>query len=218
LSRLTNLLDVALRYDLLKAKHLNQIRAYQSNVAVTWLFSKGMMVPTGRSLYPARINSMLNTFFGILESEDSDVAERFIKDRATWAEFNRMALTAASRNPSLLSWIWELAGTTDLLRWVGSYLNYTLQTLLLWLFSWFPSWLNRNRGWIESTSPGLFFWMLAQSHHLTYGMGRPPVTHTVKIDPVPPPNPKPKQVRLPSQSVAPATGGSSMSQSDSSTP
>ncbi|MEM6448254.1 MAG: flavin-dependent dehydrogenase, partial [Cyanobacteria bacterium P01_D01_bin.123] len=96
LSRLTHLLEVALRHDLLKAKHLNQIRAFQSNIAITWLFSKGMMVPTGQALPPARINSMLNTFFGILEAEDRDVADRFIKDRATWSEFNRMALTAAS--------------------------------------------------------------------------------------------------------------------------
>jgi lycopene cyclase CruA len=66
LPRLTTLLDMALRHDLLKAKHLNQIRAFQSNIAVTWLFSKGMMVPTGRTLPPERVNSMLNTFFGIL--------------------------------------------------------------------------------------------------------------------------------------------------------
>ncbi|MEM1281133.1 MAG: flavin-dependent dehydrogenase, partial [Cyanobacteria bacterium P01_H01_bin.152] len=136
LPRLTHLLDLALRHDLLKAKHLNQIRAFQSNIAITWLFSKGMMVPTGQSIPPARINSMLNTFFGILESEEAEVADRFIKDRATWSEFNRMALTAATTNPALLSWIWQLAGTKDLLRWVGSYLNYTWQTFLLWLFSW----------------------------------------------------------------------------------
>jgi lycopene cyclase CruA len=216
LPRLTNLLDVALRHDLLKAKHLNQIRAFQSNIAITWLFSKGMMVPTGKSLPPARINSMLNTFFGILESEEPDVAERFIKDRATWSEFNRMALTAASRNPALLSWIWEIAGTKDLLRWVGSYLNYTLQTFLLWLFSGFPTWLHYNRGWLERVSPSLFFWLLAQSHHLTYGMGRSPATQLVKIQPSPSPEPKPKQVRLPSQPMAPATGGGPVSQSDSS--
>ena len=46
LFRLTDLLDTALKHNLLSAKHLNQIRAYQSNVSVTWLFSKGMMVPT----------------------------------------------------------------------------------------------------------------------------------------------------------------------------
>lgn len=62
LSRLTALLDIALKHDLLSTEDLNQIRAYQSNVAVTWLFSKGMMVPTGKSLPPERINAMLNTF------------------------------------------------------------------------------------------------------------------------------------------------------------
>ncbi|MFM7437475.1 MAG: flavin-dependent dehydrogenase, partial [Snowella sp.] len=43
LGRLTDLLDTALKHDLLKGENLNQIRAYQSNIAVTWLFSKGMM-------------------------------------------------------------------------------------------------------------------------------------------------------------------------------
>ncbi|HCF27743.1 MAG TPA: flavin-dependent dehydrogenase, partial [Cyanobacteria bacterium UBA11049] len=43
LGRLTTLLDTALKHDLLSAKDLNQIRAYQSNVSVTWMFSKGMM-------------------------------------------------------------------------------------------------------------------------------------------------------------------------------
>jgi lycopene cyclase CruA len=48
LGRLTHLLDTALKHNLLAAADLEQIRAYQSNVAVTWLFSKGMMVPTHR--------------------------------------------------------------------------------------------------------------------------------------------------------------------------
>ena len=63
LPRLTELLDTALKHDLLSANHLNKIRAYQSNIAITWLFSKGMMVPTGKYLPPQRINSILNTFF-----------------------------------------------------------------------------------------------------------------------------------------------------------
>ena len=201
LPRLTNLLDVALKHDFLKAKHLNQVRAFQSNVAITWLFSKGMMVPTGASLAPERINSMLNTFFGILEAEEPDVAERFIKDRATWNEFNRMALRAASKNPALLRWIWHLAGPKDMLRWVGSYLNYTLQTFLQWLFSWFPLWLDNNSQWLERTNPELFLWMLAQSHHLTYGMGQPPAAHSVKITPPTLPDVKISQARLPAQAV-----------------
>ncbi|HHP7246196.1 MAG TPA: NAD(P)/FAD-dependent oxidoreductase, partial [Elainellaceae cyanobacterium] len=84
LPRLTDLLDTALRHGLVDAQYLNQIRAFQSNIAVTWLFSKGMMVPTGKFLPPQRINSMLNTFFGILASESPTVGDRFIKDRAGW--------------------------------------------------------------------------------------------------------------------------------------
>ncbi len=202
LPRLTNLLDVALKHDLLEAKHLNHIRAFQSNVAVTWLFSKGMMVPTGMSIDPARINSMLNTFFGILVDEDANVADRFIKDRATWGEFNRMALKAASRNPALLTWIWQLAGPKDMLRWVGSYLNYTLHAFLMWIFSWFPNWLDKNSQWIERANPALFFWLLAQSHHLTYGMGKTPPAQSIRITPSMTKGTPPKQTRLPAQAVA----------------
>ncbi|MDA0673097.1 MAG: flavin-dependent dehydrogenase [Cyanobacteria bacterium] len=181
LPRLTALLDMALRHDLLKAKHLNQIRAFQSNIAVTWLFSKGMMVPTGTTLPPERVNAMLNTFFGILGQQPPEVAERFIKDRASWGEFNAMALSAAAQNPSLLQWIWEMAGTADMVRWVGSYLNYTLQTFLSWLLAWLPLWVSGNRGWLERVSPELCFSLLALGSHLTYGMGRPPAQQGIHI-------------------------------------
>ncbi len=173
LPRLTDLLDTALRHDLLQANCLNQIRAYQSNIAVTWLFSKGMMVPTGRFLPPQRVNSMLNTFFGILGSEDLAVAEQFIKDRAGWVPFNRMALKAAGQNPALLLWIWELAGVKDLIRWVGSYLNFTLMSLVGWLLQWLPGFTRKVQPWLEQRNPALWFWLLSRSYALTYGVGRP---------------------------------------------
>jgi lycopene cyclase CruA len=209
LPRLTELLHLALTHDLLKAHHLNQVRAFQSNVAVTWLFSKGMMVPTGAAIAPARINSMLNTFFGILAGESPDVAERFIKDQATWAEFNRMALTAATHNPAMLIWIFELAGFQDLCRWGLTYLNYTLQTFLSWVLSWLTTWLPRNRSWLESLSPSFFLRLLALNYHFTYGMGQPPASSPLKIQTLdtlvstPPPVPdrpntaKPKSTKVP---------------------
>lgn len=173
LPRLTDLLDTALRHDLLQVHHLDQIRAYQSNIAVTWLFSKGMMVPTGRFLPPERVNAMLNTFFGILASESPQVADDFIKDRAGWIPFNRMAIKAAVQNPSLLLWIWEMAGAKDLLRWTGSYLNFTLSALLAWLFQWVPDLARLIQPWLEPRNPALWFWLLAQSYALTYGVGNP---------------------------------------------
>mgnify|MGYP002778547372 FL=1 len=187
LSRLTALLDTALKHDLLSASDLNQIRAYQSNVAVTWMFSKGMMVPTGKFLPPARVNSMLNNFFGLLTDEPLEVAERFIKDRFDWFTFNRLALKAARKNPVLLLWIWELAGAKDLLRWLLSYFNFSWNALLSLCFSsWLPSFLRQIQPWLEPRYPRLWLRLLAQSYALTTGMGRPqlaiaPHPHTPAI-------------------------------------
>ncbi|HEY9853119.1 MAG TPA: flavin-dependent dehydrogenase [Leptolyngbyaceae cyanobacterium] len=174
LGRLTELLDTALQHNLLSAKHLNQIRPYQSNVAVTWLFSKGMMVPTGRHIPPARINSMLNTFFGILATDSPQVAETFIKDRTDWLTFNRLALKAAKINPALLLWIWDLAGAKDIFRWLGSYLDFTIGAIVSWLLAgWFPNWLKHQQPWLEKRYPALWLWLLTQSYAFTSGVGRP---------------------------------------------
>jgi lycopene cyclase CruA len=178
LPRLTDLLNTALTHDLLTASYLNQIRAYQSNVSVTWLFSKGMMVPTGRVLPPERVNAMLNTFFGILASEPPAVSDAFMKDRADWVTFNRMALKAAWINPTLLLWIWDLAGFQDALRWVGSYVHFTLLSLISWFFQgWFPPLLRRMQSWLERHYPTFWFWLLAQSYLFTDGIGRPQWRH-----------------------------------------
>ncbi|NJN86978.1 MAG: flavin-dependent dehydrogenase [Leptolyngbyaceae cyanobacterium SL_7_1] len=172
LPRLTHLLDTALKHDLLKAHHLDQIRAFQSNIAVTWLFSKGMMVPTRQFLAPYQVNAMLNTFFGILGDESAATAEQFIKDRAGWGMFNRMAIKAAWKNPALLLWIWELAGAKDLMRWVGAYINFTTSAFLSWVFRWVPQTAIAVQPWLEPRYPALWLWLLARSYELTYGMGQ----------------------------------------------
>jgi lycopene cyclase CruA len=167
LPRLTNLLDTALKHDLLDADALNRIRAYQSNVAVTWLFSKGMMIPTGMQLPPARINATLNTFFGLLANEPPAVADTFIKDRSDWTTFNRLALIAAFQNPALLVWIWQIAGAKDIFRWLGSYYAFTVNAIVNFLFaSWLPSLSHRIQPWLESTSPRMWLHLLAFCHSL----------------------------------------------------
>jgi lycopene cyclase CruA len=169
LERLTTLLNTALQHDLLSAKHLNQIRAYQSNISVTWLFSKGMMVPTGKTLPPQRINSMLNTFFGLLADEPPEVADTFIKDRTDWLTFTRLALIAARKNPALLVWIWEMAGSKDLLRWLGSYLSFNLDALRnLLLASWFPNLLKQSQPWLEKQNPALWLKLLSLNYQLRH--------------------------------------------------
>ena len=173
LERLTTLLDTALKHDLLTVEHLSQIRAYQSNISVTWLFSRGMMVPTHQVLPPQRINSMLNTFFGLLESQPSEVANTFIKDRFDWWTFTRLALVAARKNPALLWWIWQMAGSKDLFKWLGSYGAFTLDSAKKSLFiSWFPNWLKESQTWLENKYPSLWLKLLSFSYQLQYSAGR----------------------------------------------
>jgi lycopene cyclase CruA len=171
LARLTDLLDVALRHDLLKSEHLNSIRAYQSNIAVTWLFSKGMMVPTGKTLPPQRINAMLNTFFGLLADSPPEVADTFIKDRTTWGLFSRLALKAARQNPRLLLWIWQMAGTQDLLRWLLVYVDFSRDALAQGLLFWLPQGLAQARPWLEPKFPALWLRLLSFRYRLALKSG-----------------------------------------------
>lgn len=180
LPRLTDLLTTALKHDLLDAKHLNKIRAYQSNTAVTWLFSRGMMVPPGKSLPPNRINAMLNTFFGILGQTSPELTDRFIKDRAGWWPFNRMALTAAWQNPGLLYWIWDMVGPGDMVRWLGSYASFTWEAFLHGILGlWVPGIVRSLQPWLEPRAPQLWFSLLAWSYALTYSLGMPRIEQSL---------------------------------------
>jgi len=170
LERLTKLLDTALKHDLLSAKHLNQIRAFQNNIAVTWMFSKGMMVPTGKFIPPERINAMLNNFFGLLADEPLEVADNFIKDRFTLSTFNRLALKAAKKNPALLLWIWQLAGAKDLLRWVGNYIDFTRHSIVSAVFGkWFGKLVTQMQPTLEPRFPALWLRLLAMNYALSAG-------------------------------------------------
>lgn len=168
LDKLTYLLDFCLKNDLLKANDLNKIRAYQSNVAVTWLFSKGMMVPTGKTLPPQRINAMLNTFFGLLADSPPQVADTFIKDKTTWLMFTRLALKAARKNPALLLWIWEMAGNKDLVRWLGSYFEFTTDSFKnLFFSSWFSKALKQLPNKLQQRYPSVWLQLLSFQRSLT---------------------------------------------------
>ena len=183
LDRLTTLLDTALKHDLLSFRNLNRIRAYQSNVSVTWLFSKGMMVPTGKFLPPQRINSMLNTFFGLLADEPPEVADNFIKDRCDWWTFNRLALKAARKNPALLLWIWQLAGFKDLVRWLGNYFSFGLDSFVSALLrGWLPRFLMRIKPWLEPRYPALWLRLLVINYAIAAGKTRTDKSAPVNSD------------------------------------
>ncbi|MGB3532700.1 MAG: flavin-dependent dehydrogenase [Microcoleaceae cyanobacterium] len=192
LSRLTDLLNTALKYDLLTVKYLNKIRAYQSNVSVTWLFSKGMMVPTRKHLPPQKVNSILNTFFGILATEPPEVADTFIKDRTPWGLFTRLALKAARTNPRILIWILDFVSLNEIWRWMLSYFNYTVFAFISQLFAWIPGFARWIQPWLEPRFPSLWFSLLATSYSLTDGLGRPQVNAFRAIPNPPTINPQSK--------------------------
>lgn len=170
LDRLTNLLNIALKNNLLDSRNLGKIRAYQSNIAVTWLFSKGMMVPTNTNLPPQRINAMLNTFFGLLADSPPAVADTFIKDRTSWLMFNKLAIIAARQNPALILWIWQMAGAKDFIRWLGAYFAFTFDAILsLLLMGWFPQFLERSQAWLQKKYPSLWLTFLSLKYRLTVG-------------------------------------------------
>ena len=131
------------------------------------------MVPTHKTLPPQRVNSMLNTFFGILANEPPEVADTFIKDRTDWLTFNRLALIAARRNPALMLWIWEMAGSRDLIRWLGSYLDFNLDARRkLLLGGWFDGWFEESQPWLEKQYPSLWLKLLSLNYQLRFS-GQP---------------------------------------------
>ncbi len=174
LPRLTELLHTALKHDLLTARDLDRVRASQSNVAVTWLFSRAMMVPTGRMVRPERINAILNTYFDILADSPAEIVDTFIKDRLSWFEFNKLALRAAYKNPLMLAWVLDIVGIESFIAWLPTYVRFSRDSLMsAALASWLPALIRSTQQWLEKTNPRLWYRLLAYSYSLTYGVGQP---------------------------------------------
>ena len=174
LPRITHLLHTALQLDLLTEQDLGKVNAYQDNLAVTWIFSRGMMVRPQSPAEPHWINSTLNTFFGILTEEPPDEVDNFIKDRGGWWFMTRTAVKAGLKTPMIPVWVLQSIGPQDFLRWAGVYLNFTIAALMSFLFAgWVPELLQRWEEAISSRWPRWWHSLLAWSYRLTYGMGKP---------------------------------------------
>lgn len=127
-----------------------------------------------QGIAPERINAILNSFFGILATEPPEVVDDFIKDRAGWLAFNRMAIKAAWQNPRLLLWIWEAVGAKGFAQWLPTYFGYSgLALTSALLRGWLPRLVRRLQPWLEVHYPRLWLRCLHWSYTLTYGVGQP---------------------------------------------
>jgi lycopene cyclase CruA len=174
LPRITHLLHSALELNLLTGEDLGRVNAYQDNLAVTWIFSRGMMARPHPALPPNWINTTLNTFFGILTDEPSEPVDDFIKDRGSWLFMTASTLKAGLRTPLIPWWVLQSIGFKALLEWVGVYITFTFATVLSWLFrGWIPQLVRILQPLMSRYWPRLWHRLLAWSYRLTYGMGQP---------------------------------------------
>ena len=174
LPRITHLLHTALQLDLLTGRDLGKVNAYQDNLAVTWIFARGMMVRPQSPAVPHWVNTTLNTFFGILSEEPPELVDQFIKDRGSWAFMTRTAVKAGIKTPMIPVWVLKSIGAKDFIKWVGTYITFTMAALMSFLLAgWVPNLLQRWRSTIISRWPRLWHSLLAWSYRLTYGMGQP---------------------------------------------
>jgi len=60
-----------------------------------------------------------------------------------------------------------MAGTLDLLRWLGVYLEFTLDSLQkLFLRPWYVQWLTKSQPWLEKRYPALWLKLLSLRYRL----------------------------------------------------
>ncbi|TAF49953.1 MAG: flavin-dependent dehydrogenase, partial [Oscillatoriales cyanobacterium] len=82
-------------------------------------------------------------------------------------------LTAAWRTPVLLWWIFDMAGPVSLLRWVGTYLSFTWQSLIGFLLGWLPAIEHPLRKLLADRYPRVWLRVLSTIYAVTEGIGRP---------------------------------------------
>ncbi len=121
LARTTALLDYALRWDLLEPRWLEQISAYQSNVALHWVLSR-FMHPWNA---PNTVNRLQNVFARVLNDLGTPVAERFFKDRMRWSDYGRIINHTLAVHRPIIGTALIVLGPRDCLRWIVDYLRFS---------------------------------------------------------------------------------------------
>ncbi len=126
LDRTTSLLDWALRHDLLAPRYLGQISAYQSNVALNWVFSR-FMQPWGN---PGDVNRLQNVFARVLNELGEDVAVRFFRDGMRWGDYGRIVNHTLKVYRGIIPTAVYVLGPRDTARWLLDWLRFSAAAAL----------------------------------------------------------------------------------------
>lgn len=126
LERTASLLDWALRRDLLAPDQLAWISAYQSNVALNWVFSR-FMQPWGN---PSDVNRLQNVFARVLNELGEDVAVRFFRDRMSWRDYGRIVNHTLEVYRGIIPTALRVLGARDTARWVVDWLRFSVAAAL----------------------------------------------------------------------------------------
>lgn len=120
LHRTTQLLDYALRRKLLAPAQLGHISAYQSNVALNWVFSR-FMQPWDQ---PHDVNRLQNIFARVLNEVGIDTAVRFFQDQMTWRDYGRIVNHTLTIYKAIIPTTLRVLGPRDTLRWIVDWLRF----------------------------------------------------------------------------------------------
>ncbi len=115
IGRTAMLLDYAVKRNLLEERHLGAISPHQANLRVGWVFSRFMQTWPGDE--GTGVNRIMNVFCRALGEAGDLLTRRFLQDRYTFADYLRIMLTTARREPGVVPLSVRVLGPRGVLKW-----------------------------------------------------------------------------------------------------
>jgi lycopene cyclase CruA len=125
LRRITDLLDLALTHDRLRAADLRHIRAAEAVPALARAFSGFMMAKPPARERPEQVNETLNVFCAVLHQLGPRASREFYQDRVRWWDYTRLVLRTAITYPRIFPLTLRTLSWADGAAWIGAYLAFT---------------------------------------------------------------------------------------------
>ncbi len=122
LHRTTSLLNDALHDNLLAPKTLGNISAYQSNVALNWVFSR-FMQPWDN---PSDVNRLQNIFARVMNEVGVAVAVRFFQDQMTWRDYGRIVNHTLKIYKPIIPTALRVLGPAGAAQWIVDWLRFSI--------------------------------------------------------------------------------------------